>query len=86
MIQRIDTRTQTAMQTKDAIAHDGRHGQIIKGIRKGLPHIGVTVFAQTLVVKSVHLRNLSTLVVAPQNGNAMTVPNLEGDKESDSLQ
>ena len=44
--------------------------------REVFPDIGVSVFPQTFVVKSVDLRDLTGLVVPPQDGDALAVPNL----------
>lgn len=44
--------------------------------REILPDVGIAVLAETLVIKAVHLCNLSGLVVAPQDRDAFTVTNL----------
>ena len=44
--------------------------------REVFPDIGVSVFPQTFVVKSVDLRDLTGLVVPSQDGDALAVPNL----------
>ena len=44
--------------------------------REVFPDIGVSVFPQTFVVKSVDLSDLTGLVVPSQDGDALAVPNL----------
>jgi len=47
------------------------------------PYVGVAVFAQTLVVEAVDLRNLPRLVVTSQDGDAVAIAQLESHEESD---
>lgn len=74
------------MQTKDPIRHHRRHGQIIKRIRKMLPHVGIPVFSKTLIVKPVHLSNLSGFVIAAEDGDAVSKADFEGDEERDRFE
>ena len=53
-----------------------RERQVVEEIREVFPHVGVAVLTQTLVIEAVDLRNLTTLVVAAQNGNAVFETNL----------
>lgn len=57
----------------------------IEEIRKVPPHVGIAVFPQTLVVESVHLRDLPRLVVASEDGDAVAVAQFEGNKEGDGF-
>jgi hypothetical protein len=50
-----------------------------------LPHIGISIFSQALVVKTIHLRDLATLVVSSQNGDAIPVADFERHEQSDSF-
>ena len=43
------------MQAEDTILHDGRHGEIIEGIREVLPYVGVTIFSEAFVVESISI-------------------------------
>ena len=41
------------METENTICHHGCHGKIIKSVGEMLPNIGVSVFTQTFVIKSI---------------------------------
>lgn len=51
-------------------------GKIIKQICKVLPNVGISIFPQALVVKTVHLRDLSALVVPSENCDPFAEPYL----------
>lgn len=55
VVQRVDAGTEAAVQTEDLAVHQRRQGQVVEQIREVLPHVGVSVLAETLVVESVHL-------------------------------
>mmetsp|Transcript_18461 Transcript_18461/g.30602 ORF Transcript_18461/g.30602 Transcript_18461/m.30602 type:complete len:213 (-) Transcript_18461:635-1273(-) len=86
VIQGIDTGRQASVKTKDAICHDRRHWKVVKGIREVLPNIGIAVLAKAFVVKSINLSNLTTLVVSPQNGDSIAVPDLQRHEERHRFQ
>jgi len=50
--------------------------QVVKQIGKVLPHVCVAVLAQTLIVEAINLSDLSALVVATKNGDAIFEPHL----------
>ena len=56
---------------------NGREREVIKYFRTVPPHGHTVVLSKTLVVEAVHLRDLAGLVVAPQDGDALWVPDLE---------
>jgi uncharacterized protein involved in propanediol utilization len=58
------------MQTEDLVLNQYREGQEIEQIGEELPHVGVAVFAQALVVEAVDLGDLAGLVVAAEDGDA----------------
>jgi hypothetical protein len=41
------------VETEYTIGNDGSHGEVIKGISKVLPNIGISVLPEAFVVKSV---------------------------------
>lgn len=51
--------------------------QIIKQVCEVLPHVGIAVFPQALVVEAVHLRDLSALVVPSEDCDALPVAYLK---------
>jgi hypothetical protein len=67
------------------VVDESGQGKIVEQICKVLPHIGVAVFPETLVVEPVDLGDLARLVVATENGDPVTVTELEGDEKRDCL-
>lgn len=67
------------------IVNQRRKRQIIKQIRKKLPNIRVPILPQALVVKSVHLRDLSTLVVSSKDRDTIAVAHFERNEKSDGF-
>ena len=61
------------MQAKYAIRHDSGHGTVVKGIGEVLPNIRVAVLAKAFVIKSVHLSDLPTFVIAPQDCDSVAL-------------
>lgn len=67
-----------------ALAHLGvdqrRQREVIEQVREVLPHVGVAVFPQALVVEAVHLRDLSALVVPSEDCDALSVAYLKAGR------
>lgn len=51
--------------------------QVVKQVREVLPHVGVAVLPQALVVEAVHLRDLPALVVPSEDCDALPVAYLK---------
>jgi hypothetical protein len=49
------------------------------------PYVRIAVLPQTLVVETVHLRDLSRLVVASQDGYTVSVSQLHGHEQGDGF-
>jgi len=56
--------------------HQGGQREVVKQVGEGLPHIGIAVLPQALVIEAVHLRDLSALVVPAQDCDALAVADL----------
>ena len=56
--------------------HQCGQREVVKQVGEGLPDVGVAVFAKALVVEAVHLRDLSALMVPPEDGDALLVAHL----------
>ena len=65
------------MHTENLVLHQGSNREVVEKVREVPPHCGVAVFSHALVVKPIHLSDLSGLVIAPSEGNAITVSYLE---------
>ena len=56
MVQGVNAGGETAVETEDLVVHQSCEGQIVKQVSEILPHIGIAVFAQALVIEPVHLQ------------------------------
>ena len=74
------------MQAEYTISDDCSHWEVIKGIGKVFPHVCVSVFSKTFVIKAIDLSDLTTLVVSSEDRNPVSVSNLQSYKQSDSFQ
>mmetsp|Transcript_10877 Transcript_10877/g.30026 ORF Transcript_10877/g.30026 Transcript_10877/m.30026 type:complete len:251 (+) Transcript_10877:904-1656(+) len=86
VIEGVDGWGEASVQAEYTIGNDGSHWQVIKGVREVLPNVGVSVLSEAFVVESVHLRDLTTLVVASQDCDAVSVPHFERHEQRDCLQ
>jgi hypothetical protein len=86
MVKSIDRRGKSTVQAEYTVRDDRGHWQIVKRVREILPHVGVSVLPKTLIVESIHLRNLPTFVISSKNSNTMTEPNFQGHKQSYGLE
>lgn len=73
------------MYTENSAVHDRTKRKIIKYLATPPPHIRRAVFALTLVVKAVDLRNLSRFVVASDEGDTFGVAYFQGEEEKEGL-
>ena len=51
--------------------------QVIKQVCEVFPNICISVLSQALVIETIHLCDLSALVVPPKDGNSLRVANLK---------
>jgi hypothetical protein len=86
MVERVDRRREAAVHAKDAVLHQRGHREVVEQVREVFPHVRVAIFAQALVIETVHLRNLSALVVATGESDAPRVANLKCDQERHTLE
>ena len=73
------------MEAEDVVLDDCGQRKVVEESGEVLPHLGVAIFTQALVVESINLGDLLGLVVAAKNGDTVGEANLHHDKESDSL-
>lgn len=85
LIQRIDARAQTAMDAEDFVINDGCKSQVVEDVCAVPPDIDGAVLSQALVVETIHLSDLSALVVASNQSDSLRVPHLEGQEEQECL-
>ena len=59
------------MQTKNLIFYSRRQRQEIEQICIVFPHIGIAIFAQTLIIETIYLCDLSGLMISSQDGDSV---------------
>lgn len=64
MRQKIKLKIINLVYITHLVINERSEGQIVKEVREVLPDICVAVLAQTLIVETIHLRDLATLVIA----------------------
>lgn len=67
------------MKAENALFNDSRQRQEIEKTGEELPNICVSVFSQTLVIKTIDLSNLFALVISSQDGYPIWVSTFERD-------
>lgn len=85
VVEGINARRQATVQAKDLVVDQSCERKVVEEVGKVLPHVGVSVLAQALVIEPVHLSDLARLMVAAQDGDAQRVSDLQGHKQGDSL-
>ena len=56
VVKGVDGGAETPVEAKDLAVDQRRQRQVVEQIREVLPHVGVAILAQALVVETVHLR------------------------------
>lgn len=85
VIESIDTRREASVEAEDLVVDEGGEGEVVEQVGKVLPDIGVSVLAEALVVEAVDLSDLTRLVVAAEDGDALGISDLEGDEQGHCL-
>lgn len=74
-----DERREPTVQAEDGVADKGADRNVVKQIGEIAPDDGGLVFAKTLLIKAIHLRNLTTLVVPTDNVDSVGISQLQKD-------
>jgi len=85
LVDTMDTWAETTVNTEYLVIDDDRQGQVIKHIRKVVPHIGITIFATAFCVEAVRLCHAAGFVVAADEMNAIRVSKLEAHEKGDGF-
>ena len=80
MVECPDVWRQSAVDAEDLSVYEGGDGQQVEHAAAVLPRVGVAVLGLALVVKPVHLGDLSGLVVASQQSDSVRPPGGRGNK------
>lgn len=73
------------MQAENLVVDKGGQGQVVKEIGEEFPNVGVAILSQAFVVEAVNLCDLTGFVVSPENGDALRIPDFEGNEKGYSL-
>jgi hypothetical protein len=85
VVKSIDGGTQTAVQAEDLVLDESGERKVVEKVGEVFPDIGIAVFAQALVVKPIHLCDLTGLVVSSEDGDSLGVTDFEADEKRDGL-
>lgn len=77
LVECVQAWRQTSMQAEDLVLDHSSQRQVIKQVSQELPHVCIAVLAHTLVVKAIDLGDLAAFVITSQNGETVTISNLE---------
>lgn len=67
------------------VVDKGGEGEEVKEIGEESPNIGVPVFSETLIIESIHLGDLPRLMVASEDGDAVSIAQLHRYKQGDGF-
>lgn len=73
------------MGAKKAIIDRSREWQVVEEVCEQLPHVGIPIFSNALIVETVHLSDLARFVVATQDRHALRIAHLQRDHDGDTL-
>jgi len=73
------------MKAENLIFDYSCQGQVIEELCELFPNVCVAVFPQAFIIKSIHLCDLSTLMVASKNSESVLEADFQSDKECHSL-
>lgn len=76
LVERCDGGGKAAVDVEDPAVDHGRQGNVVEEFCTIPPHVDGPILAQALVVKTIHLGDLSALVVAADERNPIRVSNL----------
>jgi len=71
LIECVNTRREATVEAENLILDHSCQGQVIKEFCELFPDVCVAVLSQALIIKSIHLCDLSALVVASENSESV---------------
>ena len=71
------------MNTEDFVINNGSDSQVIKNLSKGSPHIERPILLDALIIEPIDLGDQPRLVVAPEEGDPVSVPDFEREEQEE---
>ena len=65
------------MQAENFLFNHSGKGKVIKEVSEVFPHIRIPVLSQTLIIETIHLCDLTWLMISTEDGNAVLVSHLQ---------
>lgn len=85
VIDGADEGRKPSVDAHDLVVNERGDAHAVEHIHQVLPSVGVSVLLHALIVETVHLRDLSSLVVASQEGDAIRVTGLQSEEQLDGF-
>jgi hypothetical protein len=85
VVESVNGWTQSTVKTENLVFDESSEGKVVEKVGEVFPHVGIAIFAETFVIESVDLCDLSGLVVSTEDGNTLRVTDLQGDQEGHCL-
>eukprot|EP00356_Strombidium_inclinatum_P009071 CAMPEP_0170489884 /NCGR_PEP_ID=MMETSP0208-20121228/8181_1 /TAXON_ID=197538 /ORGANISM="Strombidium inclinatum, Strain S3" /LENGTH=98 /DNA_ID=CAMNT_0010765027 /DNA_START=455 /DNA_END=751 /DNA_ORIENTATION=- len=85
LVKGIDARREATVEAEDVALDDGGEREVVEKRGEVLPHVGVAVLSEALVIEAVNLSDLFALVIASEDGDSVGVPHLHGHEERHGL-
>ena len=85
LVNALQSRTKPSMNAEHPSIHDRAKRKVVKDLATPSPDVTAPVLSLAFVIKPVHLRDLSRLMVAAYEGHAFGVADFEGEKEEEGF-
>mmetsp|Transcript_29665 Transcript_29665/g.87776 ORF Transcript_29665/g.87776 Transcript_29665/m.87776 type:complete len:222 (+) Transcript_29665:1131-1796(+) len=73
------------MRAEELVLDDCCQRQEVKKVGQQLPHLGRSIFSQTLLIETIHLGDLAAFMVATDHDHPGWVPDLQGNHHAHGL-
>jgi len=85
LIECVDAGREAAVHAKDGLVDDGGKRKEVHYLCAVAPHVYRPIFAKALIVKAIHLCDLTRLVVASNECDVLRVTHLESKQQQEGL-
>jgi len=73
LVKSADRWRKTSVHAENFVVNNRSQCQVVKDLRAVAPHVDRSIFSQALVIKAIHLCNLTTFMIASNQRNAFRV-------------